>query len=128
MCVSRFRHRPGLVDAHGYRAGRIYRHFYDQRQGPASSSGNLLDSYLEFLLERGEYFQARDLLQASFRRSSSAKVDAIIELYDRWGRLDELPGAAAALDLTPGALVELNQLLSVKTKEKDSLSETPDRQ
>ena len=107
------------------RAGVIFEYFHRNFQNPASPSNDFLDSYLHFLAQEGQYYKAQEVLRQACRKSPAPDMSLLVELYETWGRLDELSGVAVTFDLTSGSVVDLKRQLAARQEAKESLSDPP---
>ena len=107
------------------RAGAIFRHFRQHFQNPTSPSQVFLESYLQFLTREEEYYRAREVLREAYRKSPPPNAGLLVALYEKWGRLNDLPGSVDCYDLTSGVIVDVRRLVSEKQAKKESLSDLP---
>ncbi len=108
-----------------HRASVIYEHFRVHLQNPANPSNAFLESYLRFLFQKRDFNKAREVFREACRKSPPPDMGLLVDLYEEWGRIKELPGSIPAFDLTSGSIADLEQILASKQAKKDSLSDPP---
>jgi tetratricopeptide (TPR) repeat protein len=105
-------------------AARLYRRFHDQLPAPGSAHAGFVAAYARFLMGRGEFLAAENVLQRAFRKSTDLDPSLIVELYDRWGRLDGLAGRLGRFDLSSGLLKKVQSLAEQRRTGEDKPART----
>lgn len=82
-------------------AAKIYEEHFEKLRVLTINQSYFLESYAEFLISRGEFAQAERVLMDLFGKPIGGDKHLLIDLYGRWGKLDEIEAELRKFYLDP---------------------------
>ncbi|NOY00464.1 MAG: hypothetical protein GXP30_12125, partial [Verrucomicrobia bacterium] len=122
-------HLPRVFAEAGYPnlAGSLYRVYLEAIQKNGRVPGEFLSTYADFLIDRGDYPAAENLLVRSFRRSSSNDDETILKgatalanLYEKWESAGKIQNRMERYHLSSGLQIRVEEILEARLNDKST--------